>query len=275
MMNQRWEEFVAGRPRIPVIVNFKMGFARDGRILAKQSHIVADNGACSGFSPGTFPVITMRHENQYRIPNIHTDSYLVYTNKVPTGPFRGFGNIQMIYALESMMDIAARRLAIDPIELRLRNVVHQGDVTVHGWTIQTDGLARCLEVVRDRIGPSRAERKPSRGFGFSCGTHSSSNRAQAFDGVIVRLRLNPDGTVHIFTGDPDIGQGCRTIWAQIVASELGIPLGRIAGPAIDTDFSPFGLGKFADRLTIIGGHAVRGADPGGDFAVGRSPNNVK
>jgi CO/xanthine dehydrogenase Mo-binding subunit len=165
----------------------------------------------------------------------------------------------MIYALESMMDIAARRLGIDPIELRLRNAVHKGEVTVHGWTIQTDGLTRCLEAVRDRIGAGRAERKPNHGFGFSCGIHSSSNRAQAFDGVIVRLRLNPDGTVHIFTGDPDIGQGCRTIWAQIVASELGIPVDRIAVPDIDTDFSPFGLGNFADRLTLVGGHAVRGA----------------
>ncbi len=148
---------------------------------------------------------------------------------------------------------------IDAAGMVMRNVVHKGDVTVHGWNIHTDGLTRCLEAVRDRLGASRAQRKPNHGFGFSCGIHSTSNRAQAFDGVIVRLRLNPDGTVHIFTGDPDIGQGCRTVWAQIVASELGIPIDRVAVPEVDTDFSPFGLGNFGDRLTFVGGHAIRGA----------------
>jgi CO/xanthine dehydrogenase Mo-binding subunit len=259
MITKRWEEFAAGRPRVPVIADVKMGFRRDGKILAKQTCIFADNGACSAYAPGTFPVITMRHENQYRIPNIHTDSYLVYTNKVPTGAFRGFGNIQMIFAMESVMDMAARRLGIDPVEMRLRNVVHAGDVTVHGWKIQTDGLTRCLEAVKERIGYTGGERKPNRGYGFSCAIHSSSNRAQPFDGVTARLRLNPDGTVHVLTGDPDMGQGCRTVYAQIVATELEIPLERVAVPSVDTDFSPFGLGNYADRLTTLGGHAVLGA----------------
>jgi CO/xanthine dehydrogenase Mo-binding subunit len=259
MVNRRWEEFAAGRPRVPVIADLKMGFDRDGTILGKQTRIVADNGACSGFTPGILPVITMRHENQYRIPNIHTDSYLVYTNKVPTGPFRGFGNIQMTYAMESMMDMAARRLCIDPIELRLRNAVRAGDVTVHGWQIQTDGLTRCLEAVRERIGTSRGQRKPNHGFGFSCAIHSSSNRTRPFDGATARLRLNPDGTVHVIVSDPDLGQGSRTVYAQIVASELEIPLERVAVPLVDTDFSPFGLGTYADRLTTIGGHAAQGA----------------
>ncbi len=258
MVNKRWEEFAAGRPRIPVIADLKMGFDRNGKILGKQTRIIADNGACTGFTPGILPVLTMRHENQYRISNIHTDSYLVYTNKVPTGPFRGFGNIQMIFALESMMDMAARRLGIDPIELRLRNVVHAGDVTVHGYQIQTDGLTRCLEAVQERIGSSRGQRKPNHGFGFSCAIHSSSNRTRPYDGATTRLRLNPDGTVHVITSDPDLGQGSRTVYAQIVASELEIPIDRLAVPLVDTDFSPFGLGTYADRLTTMGGHATRG-----------------
>ena len=236
-----------------------MGFDRDGKILAKQTRVIADNGACCGFTPGILPVLTMRHENQYRISNIHTDSYLVYTNKVPTGPFRGFGNIQMIFAIESMMDMAARRLGIDPIEIRLRNVVHAGDVTVHGYEIQTDGLTRCLEAVRERMESSRGQRKPNHGFGFACAIHSSSNRTRPYDGATARLRLNPDGTVHVVTSDPDLGQGSRTVYAQIVASELEIPIEQLAVPLVDTDFSPFGLGTYADRLTTMGGHAARGA----------------
>lgn len=259
MTNKRWEEFAAGRPRIPVITDMKMGFDRDGKILAKQTRVIADNGACCGFTPGILPVLTMRHENQYRISNIHTDSYLVYTNKVPTGPFRGFGNIQMIFAIESMMDMAAQRLRIDPVEIRLRNVVHAGDLTAHGYRIQTDGLTRCLEAVRDRMESSRAQRKPNHGFGFSCAIHSSSNRTRPFDGTTARLRLNPDGTVHVAASDPDLGQGSRTIYAQIVASELEIPVEQLAVPLVDTDYSPFGLGTYADRLTTMGGHAVLGA----------------
>ena len=259
MVNKRWEEFAAGRPRIPVITDMKMGFDRDGKILAKQTRLIADNGACCGFTPGILPVLTMRHENQYRISNIHTDSYLVYTNKVPTGPFRGFGNIQMIFAIESMMDMAAQRLGIDPVEIRLRNVVHAGDLTAHGYRIQTDGLTRSLEAVRDRMESSRAQRKPNHGFGFSCAIHSSSNRTRPFDGTTARLRLNPDGTVHVAASDPDLGQGSRTIYAQIVASELEIPIEQLAAPLVDTDYSPFGLGTYADRLTTMGGHAVLGA----------------
>ncbi len=259
MVNKRWEEFAAGRPRIPVITDMKMGFDRDGKILAKQTRLIADNGACCGFTPGILPVLTMRHENQYRISNIHTDSYLVYTNKVPTGPFRGFGNIQMIFAIESMMDMAAQRLGIDPVEIRLRNVVHAGDLTAHGYQIQTDGLTRSLEAVRDRMESSRAQRKPNHGFGFSCAIHSSSNRTRPFDGTTARLRLNPDGTVHVAASDPDLGQGSRTIYAQIVASELEIPIEQLAAPLVDTDYSPFGLGTYADRLTTMGGHAVLGA----------------
>jgi len=258
MVNKRWEEFATGRPRIPVTADMRMGFDRDGKILAKQTYLIADNGACCGFTPGIIPVLTMRHENQYRISNIHTDSYLVYTNKVPTGPFRGFGNIQMIFMLESMMDIAARRLGIDPIEMRLRNVVHAGDVTAHGYQIQTDGLTRCLEAVRDRMATTM-QRKPNHGFGFSCAIHSSSNRTRPYDGATARLRLNPDGTVHVITSDPDLGQGSRTLYAQVVASELEIPIERLAVPLVDTDFSPFGLGTYADRLTTMGGHAARGA----------------
>ncbi len=257
MTTKRWEEFAAGRPRIAIIADLKMGFRRDGKILAKETRIFADNGACTAYATGTFPVITMRHENQYRISNIKTDSYLVYTNKVPTGSFRGFGNIQMIYAMESMMDMAARRLGIDPVEMRLRNAVHAGDVTAHGWQIQTDGLTRCLEAVRERIG--HRGRKPNHGFGFSCAIHSSSNRAYPFDGVTARLRVNADGTIHVLTGDPDIGQGCRTVYAQIAATELEISIERVAVPTIDTDYSPFGVGNFADRLTTVGGHAVVGA----------------
>ena len=259
MVNKRWEEFAAGRPRIPVITDMKMGFDRDGKILAKQTRVIADNGACCGFTPGILPVLTMRHENQYRISNIHTDSYLVYTNKVPTGPFRGFGNIQMIFAIESMMDMAAQRLGIDPIEMRLRNVVHAGDLTVHGYEIQTDGLTLSLEAVRDRMESSRRQRKPNHGFGFSCAIHSSSNRTRPFDGTTARLRLNPDGTVHVVASDPDLGQGSRTVYAQIVASELEIPIEQLSVPLVDTDYSPFGLGTYADRLTTMGGHAVLGA----------------
>jgi len=259
LVNTRVEEFTSGRPRIAATLDMTLGFASDGRLLAKRTKIVGDNGAYTSYATGPFVVMTMRADNQYRLENISTDSTLVYTNTIPSGSFRGYGNIQNIFTLESLMDEAAHRLGLHPLELRLRNAVRAGDVTVHDWQIQTNGLTECLTAVRKATEGWEREVVPDRGIGYACAIHSSSNRTLPFDGSTCRLMLNVDGTVALATGEPDLGQGSKMVFAQLAATVLDIPLSSIAVADVDTDLSPFGLGPSSDRSTTSGGQAVIGA----------------
>lgn len=259
LVNTRAEEFSAGRPRIAATLDMSLAFASDGKLVGKRTTIVGDNGAYTSYATGPFVVMTMRADNQYRLENIRTDSELVYTNSIPSGSFRGYGNIQNIFPLESLMDEAAVRLGVHPLELRLRNAVHAGDVTAHDWVIQTDGLRECLEAVREASASWSAEGHPHRGVGYACAIHSSSNRTLPFDGATCRLTLNSDGTILLATGEPDLGQGSMMAFAQLAATVLELPLACFSVATVDTDLSPFGLGPSSDRSTTSGGQAVVGA----------------
>lgn len=264
----RLEDYYAARPHLPEQIQLKMGITKSGLITAKECRIVADNGAYSGFAPECLRVSTMRADNLYRIPNLQTEALLVYTNNPPTGAYRGFGNPQMHFALESHIDMLAAKIGMDPLQVRLLNCVDSGDVTVHGWQLGSCGLRRCLEIVSKEIhsaGPPRRAETPSmsRGFGLACGIHVSGNRQGLgdlnWDGSSVVVRMGADGKPTLISGEGDIGQGANTVFAQIIAEELGLKLEDVTIAAPDTDTSPYCLGAYASRLTLIGGNAVRAA----------------
>ena len=139
----REEEFIAGRPRVPAVIDLKMGVKKDGTFMAKEARIFSDNGAYSGKGP-----LPWQRQPSDLIPSIgstyQNGGLLVYTNKVPTGAYRGFGNPQMAFALESLIDIIADRLHLDPLEIRLKNAVQTGDTTAHGWKIRSCGYRECI-----------------------------------------------------------------------------------------------------------------------------------
>lgn len=265
MVNSRREEFMATLPRVPMVIRMRLGARRDGTILAKDTYIVADNGAYTNYGPGILLSAAVRHDNLYRIKNIHTKAELVYTNKVPTGCFRGFGNPQSHFAFESLLDILAAELSMDPAELRLKNATQKGDLTVHGWVIGSCGLSECIReaTAKANWAEKRAAKTRSgryaRGIGLACCLHVSGNRSflPYFDGASAYVRINEEGEALVFVGETDLGQGARTVFAQIAAEELGIPLDKVRVALVDTDLSPHGLGTFADRATTLGGNAVR------------------
>lgn len=260
MVNSREEEFATTNPRVPSIVKLKTGVKKDGTIVAKQAEIITDGGAYTGLGPAILDVITIRMDNIYRFSNIKTEAKLVYTNKVPVGPFRGFGNPQRAFAVESQMDMIAEKLGMDPMEIRLKNAVQAGDITAHGWKIHSCGLSECIRQSAQlaRWQEKRTNKSPKRGIGMACGIHVSGNRpAFNYDGSTALIKVNLDGTFHLVTGETEIGQGAATTLAQIAAEELGVSLEDIEVVPVDTDFSPFCLGSFADRVTTIGGKAVQ------------------
>jgi 4-hydroxybenzoyl-CoA reductase alpha subunit len=258
----RDEEFITCRPRVATIIKLIMGIKKDGTVVAKKSRIIADNGAYSSYAPSILNTIAMRHDNAYRFKNLDTKAYLVYTNKVPTGAFRGFGNPQVTFAVESMLDILAEKAGIDPVEIRLKNATRSGDVTIHGWNIRSGGLSACIEKASKEI--KWKDKKKNiisyQGVGIACTIHVCGNRASYdFDGSSAFIKLNEDGNIDLLIGEGDIGQGARTIFAQIAAEVLGVSLDSIYVSAADTAITPYCLGASASRVTFVGGNAVKAA----------------
>jgi CO/xanthine dehydrogenase Mo-binding subunit len=269
MTNTREEEFMASLPRVPMVIKMKMGCKRDGTLLAKQAEIIADNGAYMNYGPGILLSATTRHDNLYRLKNIHTDSYLVYTNKVPTGCFRGFGCPQSFFAFESIIDSLANEINMDPADFRLKNASQTGDITPHHWYLGSCGLSEAISKSIEKADwsnkrkelPRRRSTDRAYGIGLACCLHVSGNRTflPFFDGASAYVRINEEGRVIVSTGEPDLGQGSRTTFALIAANELGIPIEWVSVVFVDTDFSPHGLGTFGDRSTTLTGNAVKNA----------------
>ncbi|WP_347489542.1 xanthine dehydrogenase family protein molybdopterin-binding subunit [Desulfoscipio sp. XC116] len=269
MVNTRTDELMASLPRVPMIINMKMGARRDGTFLAKATRVLADNGAYMNYGPGILLSASTRADNLYRIKNISTKGFLVYTNKVPTGAFRGFGCPQSHFAMEILIDKLAVELNIDPAELRLLNASQTGDITPHNWHLGSCGLSDCIkksvEIADWKTKKEQTKLKDTnklaKGIGIACCLHVSGNRTflPFFDGASAYVRVNEEGKVVVLPGEVDIGQGSRTVFAIIAASELGIPLEWVEVPTLDTDINPHGLGTFGDRVTTLGGNAVKAA----------------
>lgn len=263
MMNSTAEELTAGRPRVPARLEVELGADDKGMLTVQRNRIYADNGAYCSYAPGPVNVMATRTNILYRTPVLDTKAFLVYTNKVPTAGMRGFGNISMLFALEQAVDALARKLKVDPVEFRKKNIHKEGEISPLGWKVSSSRLADCLDAVGDDAARWRKElqshkddKKP-RGIGIACGVHVSSNRTRAFDGACAAVRLNEDGSVTVSTGDGEMGQGIRTIKAMIAAEVLDIDLAKVHVAPVDTAFSPYGLGVFADRGTTISGKAVQ------------------
>lgn len=257
----RKEEFIAGRPRLSELIHLRLGLKKTGQIIGKDVRIIADGGAYAEMSPAILGVSATRTGSLYRIPNIRMEADLVYTNKVPRGSFRGFGNPQMHFALESLLDEAAQKLHMDPRDLRLMNATQEGDITAHGWRINSCGLRESIKRASEVSDWDKKREKnlQNRGIGMACFIHVSSNRGihPLYDGSSAILTMNEYGKVKIISGEGEIGQGANTIFAQIVSEELGVPFKDIEIVPLDTDTSPFCSGAFASRVTTMGGGAVR------------------
>lgn len=257
MQLTREEEFTVGRPMIAAQINMKMALRRDGTILARLADIITDNGAYSAQAPWVSKTISERNDSVYRIPNIKTRVRLVYTNKVPTGQYRAYGNQAANFASESLMDMAARELKMDPLELRLKNCTREGDITVHGLKIKSCGLADCLNSAASEIGWHK--KKKDRGYGISAAIHANGSTVIRKDlrGASALARLEIDGRVSLFTGEQDYGQGAHAAFTQIAARTLGLDPELITVYSRDTMATPYSLGALAMRQTTVGGRAIQ------------------
>lgn len=258
----RTEEFIASRQRHPMYITIRTGLLKNGRIMAKDGVVIADGGAYNSRGPGILSYAGASLASLYRIPHVRYQGYHVYTNKPVGGAFRGYGSLQVRFADESQMDMIAEDLGIDPIELRLKNVVASGDTTVSGRKITSCGIKECLEQVAEASDwfRKRKAKQPGRGIGVACNDYVTAMRSiYEYDCSSVLIRPNEDGVVDVFTGASDIGQGSDTTIAQIVAEELDLPLEKINVVAADTQTGVMDLGSYASRVTFVAGNAAKRA----------------
>jgi CO/xanthine dehydrogenase Mo-binding subunit len=263
IINSREDEFLAGsRPRVNMKISVKMGFMKDGKIRAKQLRIVADNGAYSGKAPAITGVAALRHDTCYKYSDVKTQAYLVYTNKIPTGAFRGFGNPSAEWAVEQAIDKGAHELGIDPLEIARINAAEPGYVSPHGNRVTSCELGQCIDMVEKMMDwkKKRAEKKPNTGLGLACTVHVSGKRHFGdYDGGSATIKINEDGKALIIIGEGECGQGAATAMCQIAAEELGLPMEDVEYSLADTDLTTFCLGAFGSRVTYVGGNAVKDA----------------
>lgn len=261
MVNTRHEDFIAGNPRVPIKYQVKIGFKKDGTCTAKYMHLISNNGARTVYGPAIMSTACYRIDALYKFQNVKVDGYLAYTNTVPTGCFRGFGNSQSVFMIERVMDIAAEKLGLKPEEIRKINAVTPNYTNPHGWRINSCGLSESIDAVVEAVkNRPQTEIKANkiRGIGMACCNHVSGNRGffPTFDGSSSLVRIAEDGKVILFHGECDMGQGQDTVFAQICAEELGAKICDVRVAEQDTQISPWGLGSYATRGTTVGGNGV-------------------
>ena len=236
-------------------VRIKTGFKQDGTIMAREAEIYLDTGAYDDNGPQVTIRAATRVLGPYRIPNILTNAYSVYTNSGSAGSFRAIGAPQVIFAGESQIDVGAARLGMDPAEIRLKNLLRKGEELRPGLKGIDANLASALKKLINASQWRRPTKKELNPVGLACAV----TNAGATPVSIAMARLQSDGVVNILAGSTEMGQGVRTVLAQIAGEELTVPLDQISIPGADTKVTPYDSSTGSSRSTTCMGHAVQAA----------------
>ncbi|MDO8691007.1 MAG: xanthine dehydrogenase family protein molybdopterin-binding subunit, partial [Dehalococcoidia bacterium] len=260
LVNTREDEFSAARRRHPIALRLRIAVARDGTILARDGEVVLDGGAYNHQGAVAPAIFASRLMLPYRQEAIRFEAIRIYTNKSPSSAMRGFGSPQMHFAQDVQVELAARDLGMDPLELRLKNGLQTGETTISGYNILSSGFKECLTQVSERSVPLAARGAALAGWGlgctgFGCGTDRRTHPGtEAYSAATVEA--HGDGSVTLLTGASDMGQGANTVLSQIVAEVLTLPMERVRIVSADTAITPRDFGAYSSRTTMMAGNAV-------------------
>lgn len=254
----REEMFSSGGTRIPFVIRMRDGVKKDGTLVARDMEMLLGMGAYSGSGPLITRNCIYAAVATYRIPNAKMDAYAVYTNEPIVTSFRGFGNTQVLWAIESQMDIIAEQLDMDAVELRRRNLLEEGNTNITGEIVHSIGVGECLDKVAAALEWGREPKKEvgpwKRGKGLALGNKYSMAPTAAL--AVVKVR--GDGTIEVYESADEIGQGCNTVLAQIAAEEFGVSIDDVKVVWGDTAITPyFSRGSTSQRTTFNVGNAIR------------------
>lgn len=234
-------------------VQMRIGLAWDGGLLALDCDVHFNVGAYADITPRIVQKGAYTVSGPYRVSAQRVDSYAVYTNTTPGGAFRGFGAPQLAWPLESLLDEAAERLGCDPVDLRRRNLLRRGDEFAPGETPVDGDYAESLDRATAAIGWERPRAGRGVGVAMSLKASLSPSVSQA------AVRLHADGSVLVLTSTVEMGQGARTVLAQIAAETLDLPISRITTSLPDTAATPYDQTTSSSRSTTLMGLAVQRA----------------
>lgn len=256
----REEEFMATKRRTPMFYYLRTGVKKDGTFVAKEARVFTEGGAYTSMGATALYLTGFFQAFPYVWPSYRYDGYRVYTNTAPSSAMRGFGAPQAHFCAETQIELIAKELGLDPIEIRRKNAMYPGyEVPGQAW-IQSCGLSQCLDTV-DKWVKARGKLPSNHGIGIAAygfmsgGIFNWFDTPYAFSSAIVKI--NVDGKVDLYVGSQDMGQGSNTTLSMICAEELGVRLDDIRLHMGDTETCPVDLGAWGSRETLMQGNAVK------------------
>ena len=232
-------------------ITVRSGFRSDGRLVFREVDANYLIGAYADIADRTVGKGSYTSSGPYMVPSMRIIARSVLSHTTPSTAFRGFGNPQQIWAVESNMDEAARTLGIDPLQLRLQNLAKRGDPFIPGDTPADGEWRETVERAAAMIGWGTPT-PPGRGRGLAVGLKSGPTTGLSYSLV----RLLADGSAVVYAGTSDMGQGARTIFAQIVSEELGVPLDWVTVVMGDTAVVPYDQQTSASRSSVLMGNSI-------------------
>lgn len=262
----REECMIGTRNRHPFHIKVKTGVMKDGTMVARKMDAISITGGYASHGHAIAAAGGSKQSSLY--PRVPADFHArtLYANIPAAGAMRAYGSPQIIYALECATEDAARKIGMDPVEFRLKNIARQGDINLlSGKEILSCGLADCLQKGKDFIGWDKKKKEYEnhkkgsirKGLGVACFSYASGTYPVCVEIAGARISLNQDGTVHVMVGATEIGQGSDTVVAQMTAETLGFPYENInVVQAQDTDVTPFDTGAYASRQAYVVSNAI-------------------
>lgn len=242
--------------RHPITMTYTVGCDAEGRLTAVRAHMVGDTGAYASVGAKVLERAGGHACGPYRVDHVEVDAIAVVTNNPPCGAMRGFGANQAAFAIEGCMDLLAEKCGLDGWELRWRNAVQIGDTFASGQVFEKSvGIKQTLLAVKDRYYAARAE---GRAVGIACGLKNSGIGNGAVEWGKARLVVEKDGTISLYNGYTEMGQGLLTVLSQFAAEVTGLSP-SLFHPKVDSTFA-LGCGQTTgSRATLFGGNAVKSA----------------
>ncbi len=263
----REEEFVTVSKH-PATVHLKTGVTRAGILVARQVTALFNTGAYTDIGPVVARNGGSAMSGPYKIPHVKIDSYAIWTNLVPAGALRGFGVPQGAWAYECQMDMIAERLGMDPVELRRKNILHDGDQFATGEELKDLHYDELLNRMASSVkwNPNEARWLRHGHIGPADNDDKRLKRGKAVTAVIkatitpstssAAVKLNQDGSLNVLTSSVELGQGAKTALAQIAAEAAGVPLAHVWVSEPDTDVTPYDQQTSSSRTTFSMGSAI-------------------
>ncbi|MDH3319441.1 MAG: molybdopterin-dependent oxidoreductase, partial [Betaproteobacteria bacterium] len=258
----REEVFYQHRGRHPVLMKFRTGVTRDGKLTAMHLQTLLDGGGYGSHGPASTFYTGVLTPVTYELPRFKFEACRTFTNKPPCGPKRGHGTPQPRFGQEVQLDKIAEKLGLDPAEMRLNMVTKDNALTANWLRIGSTGLAECIRTVVERSGWKEKHRKLplGRGLGIACSAYMCGAGVSIYWNKMphtgVQLLLDRSGQVTVFCGATELGQGSDDVLATIVAEVLGIDTGLVRCITGDTGITPIDLGSYSSRVTVMMGNAA-------------------